>query len=314
MTFTWELVIIFICGVICLALFIYQVVALQLIKHQYKSSLQNRAQVTQMEPYEQVKNRFFRLCITHLQLLLSVVKYPIRINQFLSITFILFIIGLILGRLYFTELSSIMLCALLFMSLPYLLIRSYLVHKRIEAQRKFLPAIELFYQYYLITGGRQIKLALARAIEEQGIISTMHYNFTQLHRNLTLYPDIEYSLAIFTHSTGHRWANYFSQLLLVALNEGVSIKGGLKSLINDMRKARKLNEVQRHRLLEIRIANFTPFLFLAFFIAINFSVNYESSIKAYFYDEVGRKMLLYCFVLITLSFMMGIHLSRKRMG
>lgn len=311
-----DWIILIVCAIVLLfvSLFIYHVLALQIMQHQYKRNLHHRYSVKQNLSYDNIQNKLIKSGIQHLNLLLQSLRLPIRVNQFLGFTLILTVMGFILGRLYFTNLSSIIICMILFMSLPYIVIRGYLIHTRIEAQREFLPAIELFYQCYLTTGGKQIKLALAKTTEEQVLLPAMQVIFTQLHRHLTVYPSVEHSLSIFNHATGHRWSNYFTQLLLVALNEGVSIKRGLKDLIDDMRRARKSNEVERHRLLEIRIANFTPVVFLLFFIGVNLSINFNQTVESYFYDEAGRRMLLHALVLMTLSLLMGIHLSRKKMG
>ena len=301
--------------IICVSFFTYHLIANQLIHTQYRRNLTARITKKVLTPqYEHITFLPLRKMFSHIHILLSSSNLSLRVQPFFYLSFILLIIGCIIGRIYFSDWQSIVLCSLLFFSLPYIVIRAYLVTKRMEAQREFLPAVELFYQYYLITGGRQIKLALAKTIEEQALMPTMQQNFTQLHRNLTVYPDIEYSLTIFNHATGHRWARYFTQVLMIALNEGISIKGGLKDLIDDMRHARKANELERHRLLEIRIANFTPLLFLCFFIGLNLWVNTEQTIQAYVYDESGRKMILNAIALIIVSLFMGIHLSRKRMG
>src|SRR5690606_32857856 len=131
---------------------------------------------------------------------------------------------------------------------------------------------------YLITGERQIKIALARAIEEQRLVGTMGIIFEQLHRNLSVHGDDEASLSIFKHALGHIWADYFAQMLLVALQEGVTIWSSLRELIKDMRGARKANEQERHRLLEIRIANGSTLAFLLLFRLISIRVNKEQAI------------------------------------
>ena len=138
--------------------------------------------------------------------------------------------------------------------------------------------------------------------------------FEQLYRNLCVRDNDEESLDIFAHSLGHIWADYFVQMIKVALQEGVSISSSLKQLIQDMRAARRANEQERHQLLEIRIANFTPILFLLLFIVINFKYNREQSLYYYFHDQSGREMILHMITMIFLSFLMGIYLSRKKMG
>lgn len=298
------------CLITTLCYLFYTLFSIQLTQEQYKKGL-NKGKAHSSRQSQ--KNKLPSAIRKHINLLLASSQLPLSYNQFIYITVSFTFIGIVIGKLYFTELNSLLLCSLFFSCLPYCVARSYLVSKRLEAQREFLPAIELFYQYYLVTGGQQIKLALGKMIDEKELMNVMQQNFTQLYRNLTLNPNLEYSLSLFNHSTGHRFARYFSQMVLVALQEGVSIKGGLKDLIDDMRKAKRQNETERHRLLEIRIANFTPLLFLMFFIGLNLVVNTEQSIEAYVYDEAGRKLILHSLVLIVLSLVMGIHISRKKM-
>jgi hypothetical protein len=112
---------------------------------------------------------------------------------------------------------------------------------------------------------------------------------------------------------GHAWADYFGSILRVALSEGNDVTANLKELISDMRKAQLANQLERHKLLEIRLANFTPALFLALFIGINFRLNHDASYQAYLLDPKGRSMLLNALALIFGSMIMGIYLSRRRM-
>ena len=61
-----------------------------------------------------------------------------------------------------------------------------------------------------------------------------------------------------------------------------------------MRKAQRFDQMERNRLLEIRIANFTPILFLALFLFINFKVNTDNAYLYYMVDPGGRNMILGC--------------------
>lgn len=307
----YSVLLILICGGLSVTFcyLFYTFFSFQLTQKQYRKRLKRKEHGKRLGQSSKLPSAL----VKHLDLLLASSQLQLSHKQFIFITISLSILGIVLGKLYFTNLSSLLLCSLFFSCLPYCIARSYLVSKRLEAQREFLPAIELFYQYYLITGGMQIKLALGKMIDEKELMNVMQQNFTQLYRNLTLNPNIEYSLSLFNHSTGHRFARYFTQMVLVALQEGVSIKGGLKDLIDDMRKAKKQNETERHRLLEIRIANFTPILFLVFFIGVNMVANTEQAIQAYVYDERGRTLILHSLVLILLSLVMGISISRKKM-
>jgi Flp pilus assembly protein TadB len=188
-----------------------------------------------------------------------------------------------------------------------------LVHRRMQTQMDFLPAVELFYQCYLVTGERQVRIALQRTVEERRLLGPMQSVFEQLYRNLSVRGDDEASLRLLAASLGHLWADYFVNILRVALVEGVSISDSLKELLSDMRKARRANEQERNRLLEIRVANFSPVLFLALFIGINLRYNKDNSYYYYMIDPQGRDMLLNAMVLIFASFLMGLWLSRKKM-
>lgn len=250
----------------------------------------------------------------HLEQLMHSLRIPLKGNQMFSTLLGLFIGGMLLGSWMLGTWKGALLLGAMIAALPYLVLRFILVHQRLEAQIDFLPALESFYQCYLITGERQIKVALARLMEEKVMTGAMKRIFEQLYRNLSVLEDDDESLELFAHALGHVWADYFVQMLKVAMSEGVSISGSLKELISDMRAARRANEQERHRLLEIRIANFTPLLFLALFVGINVYYNREQSIQYYIHDPNGREMLLHMFVMIFLSFLMGLYLSRKKMN
>jgi len=250
----------------------------------------------------------------HMNQLIHSLRLPIQGDQLLTLLIALGIGGMLLGYWIFNTPQGMLLLGAMLALLPYLILRMLLIQKRMEAQLDFLPALEAFYQCYLITGERQVKVALARLIEEKVMTGVMKRVFEQLYRNLSVMESDEESLQLFSHALGHRWADYFVQMLHVAMNEGVSISNSLRELTRDMRDARAANEQERHRLLEIRIANFTPLLFLALFVGINFYYNREQSIYYYFYDSGGREMLLHMMVMIFLSFLMGLYLSRKKLG
>jgi len=250
---------------------------------------------------------------THLDQMLGALRFTIKGERLLLLLVSMAIGGLLLGSYLFHSTKGAVLCSLLFVGSPYIALRMILIYRRVEAQIDFLPAVELFYQCYLITGERQIKIALARAIEEQRLVGSMGMIFEQLHRNLSVHGDDEESLTIFKHALGHIWADYFAQMLQVAIQEGVSISVSLRELIKDMRGARRANEQERHRLLEIRIANFTPIVFLALFLSINVYVNKEQALYYYVSDAGGREMILNALTMVFLSFLMGIYLSRRKL-
>lgn len=249
----------------------------------------------------------------HLAQLIHTLHLPIRADQLFMLLLSLGLGGMLLGYWIFTTVQGMLLLGGMLALLPYLILRLMLVQRRMEAQIDFLPALEAFYQCYLITGERQVKVALARLIDEKMMTGVMKRVFEQLYRNLSVLESDEESLQLFSHALGHIWADYFVQMLNVAMNEGVSISSSLRELIADMRAARAANEQERHRLLEIRIANFTPLLFLALFVGINIYYNREQSLYYYFYDVQGRQMLLHMMVMIFLSFLMGLYLSRRKL-
>lgn len=260
-----------------------------------------------------VYTRLMRRMSIHLDQQLQALQFSMSGQQLLYMLISAFLMGGVLGWSFFATIKGMLLCAGMLAGVPYICLKMLLIHRRMGAQMDFLPAIELFYQCYLITGERQIKVALAKVIEEKRISGPMKSIFEQLYRNLCVQDNDEESLNIFAHALGHIWADYYVQMLKVALNEGVSITSSLKQLITDMRVARKANEQERHKLLEIRIANFTPLLFLFLFMGINFHFNRDQSVHYYFTDPVGREMILNMLLMIFLSFLMGLYLSRKKM-
>ena len=250
---------------------------------------------------------------SHLALLLESVRWRIGPAGFLLFSLVLLLAGLAGGALAVQSLKGAVLSALLLGGLPYVALRVVLSHRQLQSRTDFLPAVELLYQSYLTTGGRQVRIALGRTVEERRLMGPLHPVFEQLYLNLSVKGDDEASLRIFVAALGHLWGEYLANLLRVALSEGCSIESNLKTLIADMRQARRADQVERNRLLEIRLANFSPVLFLALFLGINFHYNPEGSYLYYVVDPKGRDMLLNAAALIGASFLMGIYLSRRRM-
>lgn len=221
--------------------------------------------------------------------------------------------GSVAGVLLFQSIRSVALLGAMLALLPYCLLRFRLVNRQMATRLDFLPALELFYQCYLVTGRRHIRTSLQKTVEERRLPGEIQSVFDQLYRNLCVKGNDEESLRRFAMSIGHVWADYFANMLGVALTEGNDISENLKELIGDMRKSRMEEQAERHRLLEIRLANFSPLLFLALFLAVNFRMNGEASYRAYLADPTGRGMLLNAVVLIFVSFLMGVYLSRRRL-
>lgn len=249
----------------------------------------------------------------HLDDMLEAMRWPLKAGSFLLISVMLALGGMAGGGLLFQSAKGLLLSGALAGIAPYLALRMLLTQRQLRTRMDFLPAVELFYQCYLITGGRQVKVALQRAVDERRMMGAMQQVFEQLQRNLSIRGDDEASLRIFAGAVGHVWGDYFVQILRVALAEGHPVADNLKELITDMRKARRANQQERNRLLEIRIANFSPLVFLALFVGINFRYNPESAYYYYVLDPHGRDLLLNAGVLIFVSFGMGLWLSRKKM-
>ncbi|WP_424768837.1 type II secretion system F family protein [Paenibacillus sp. sgz302251] len=256
--------------------------------------------------------RFERLH-RHLSDLLEALQVKMKPSTFVLVSVLLLLTGIAAGGVFFQSVKGTLLFGGLLCLLPYTVLRGMLVHRRMQAQLDFLPAVELFYQCYLVTGERQVRVALQRTVEERRLLGPMQSVFEQLYRNLSVRGDDEASLRLLSASLGHLWADYFVNILRVALVEGVPITDSLKELMKDMRKARRVNEQERNRLLEIRVANFSPLLFLALFIGINFRYNKDNAYYYYVLDPQGRDMLLNAMVFIFASFLMGLWLSRKKM-
>jgi Flp pilus assembly protein TadB len=255
----------------------------------------------------------FRRPYEHLTDLLTAVRWTVRPGSFVSGSLFLAGIGLSGGIVLFQSLRSAALLGFMLGSVPYLLLRMRLVNRQMATRLEFLPAVELFYQCYLVTGCRHVRTALQKTVEERRLPGEVHAVFDQLCRHLSVKGDDEESIRIFSLAFGHMWADYFGSILKVALSEGNNVSDNLKELIGDMRKAQLANQQDRHRLLEIRLANFTPVLFLALFLGINFRMNPQGSYQYYVVDPGGRGMLLNALALLFGSLIMGLYLSRKKM-
>ncbi|WEK55180.1 MAG: hypothetical protein P0Y55_03695 [Candidatus Cohnella colombiensis] len=249
----------------------------------------------------------------HLSDLLITLRVKLHPNGFVLFSCSCGILGLGIGSVVFHTPNAAIILMLMIGGLPYLLLRMMLVNRQLVTRLEFLPAVELFYQSYLVTGSRQVRMALQRTVEERRLTGQVQTVFEQLYRNLSVKGDDEASIRRFVLTFGHVWADYFGSILGISLEEGNNVADNLKELIADMRKAQLANHVERHRLLEIRLANFTPVFFLALFLFINFRLNRDASYLYYFEDASGRTMLLNGVVMLFGSFVMGLYLSRRRM-
>ncbi|WP_308636086.1 type II secretion system F family protein [Paenibacillus silvisoli] len=255
----------------------------------------------------------FDAAYRHLSELLESLQLSWRPGSFALTSALLLLIGGSFGALFFQSAKGAVMLGGVLVTAPYMLLRTMLVHRQMKTRIDFLPAVELFYQCCLVSGGRQIRTALQRTVEEKRLLGPMQAVFEQLYRNVSVRGDDEASLRIFAASLGHVWADYFVNIVRAGLSEGHPIAANLKDLITDMRKARRANQQERNKLLEIRIANFSPVLFLLLFVGINFHFNPENAYRYYIADPGGRNLLLNAGMMIFGSFVMGLWLSRKKM-
>jgi len=249
----------------------------------------------------------------HLADLLAASGWKSRAEGFALLSVGLALAGIAGGAALFHSFRSTLLLAAMLALLPYSLLRMRLIKRQLAVRLDFLPALELFYQCYLVTGRSHVRIALQRTVEERRLVGEAQLVFEQLYLRLCVHEDDEASLRRFALSIGSVWADYFCNMLRVALAEGNDIADNLKELIGDMRSSRLEDQKERHRLLEIRIANFSPALFFGLFIGINIRMNPEASYRYYLADAGGRGMLLNAAVMLFASLLMGIYLSRRRL-
>jgi Flp pilus assembly protein TadB len=248
----------------------------------------------------------------HIADLLLALRWKMKPKGFVVSCLGMGMLGITTGVLVFQSFRAVVILMVILGCLPYLLLRMTLVNRQMVTRLEFLPAVELFYQCYLVTGCRHIRNAMQKTVEERRLPGEVQAVFDQLYRNLSVNRDDEGSLRRFSLSFGHMWADYFGSILKVALEEGNNVADNLKELISDMRKAQMSNQVERNRMLEIRMANFAPILFLTLFLGINFRLNPEGSYKYYVIDSAGRGMLLNSVVLLFGSLLMGLYLSKRK--
>lgn len=249
----------------------------------------------------------------HIADLLHALGWKIRPGGFALLSIVMGLLGIACGALLFQSSRAVLLLSIMLGCVPYTALRMALVNRQMATRLEFLPAVELFYQSYLVTGCRHVRIALQKTVEERRLGGRVQFVFDQLYRNLSVRGEHESSVRRFTLSFGHVWADYFGNILKIALEEGNNVSPNLRELIADMRKSQLDNEAERHRLLEIRLANFTPVLFLALFLGLNFRLNPEASYRYYVLEAGGRGMLLNAVLLLFVSFLMGLILSRRKL-
>jgi hypothetical protein len=249
----------------------------------------------------------------HLCELLESTRYRMSIGGFLTLTLVLFLLGFVEGGFFFGSAKGAVSLSLSLSLVPYLVLRLKLISLHLKTRLDFLPAVEVFYQVYVLSAHKNFRSVLKECLRENRIQSPIRQIFEQLYRNLCTNRDTEDCLRLFKIALGHLWADYFASIILIAVQEGNDISANVKELIADMRKAQLADQAVRYRLLEIRIASFSPVFFLAAFLIVNFKINYANAYHYYVMDPDGRNMLLDALLLIFGSFIMGVLLSLKRM-
>ncbi|MEF3307986.1 hypothetical protein PV433_03610 [Paenibacillus sp. GYB004] len=284
--------------------FTRQAVARYRLNHVRQAAFSNRVEL--------FMSRYAKL-YRHIADLLESVQSRMPIGTFLFVSLLLVLTGIVAGFVCFRNVKGIAAMGTMLGLLPYVVLRMRLLNLQMKARIDFLPAVELFYQYYIVSGQSNIRTALKVTLEENRMQSSMKPVFEQLYRNLAASRDAEDSMRLFSLSLGHTWAEYFANILRVGLLEGSDLCDSMKDLITDMRRAQRADQAERNRLLEIRLANFSSILFLILFLFINFKMNADNAYLYYILDPAGRNMLLDGLLLIFASFLMGIYLSIRRM-
>jgi len=259
--------------------------------------------------------RFGRLSGLHRHIadVLDTMNMKTKVSTFVTVSAILGLLGIGTGAYVFQSVKGAMMLGAMTAVMPYAILRMRLVTRQMRSRLEFLPAVETFYQYYLMSETRNIRLVLARCLEERRLRMPVRASFELLHRHLSTNRMVDDALRIFAFSLGHVWGKYLTNLLRVGLTEGADLSDSLHDLIMDMRQAQAADQAARNKLLEIRVASFSPPVFLALFLMVNFHMSGSQAYHYYFVDPEGRNMLLNGIVLMFGSFVMGLWLSIRRM-
>src|SRR5690606_31384566 len=160
---------------------------------------------------------------------------------------------------------GLLLLPLMLAVLPYIALRMRLISRQMRSRLDFLPAVEVFYQYYVMSETRNVRQVLAASLAGRRLRLPVRSSFEWLFRHLSTNRPVADALLIVAFSLGHVWRQHFTNLLRVGLTEGVDLSASLQDLITDMRQAQAADQAARNRLLEIRIANFSPPVFFIVF-------------------------------------------------
>jgi hypothetical protein len=267
-----------------------------------------RLQVMQVDLAQRKKHRY--QWMNHVQDQLIIARFPITALVFVGISGVLFLLGSYIGALWLNSITNMVLLGGLFALFPWLVLHMRLINLQMKLRLLFLEAVEIFYQAYVSVPRRNIRVVLAKIVSEQRMPRAIAHLFVEMHEQF-IFGD-ERALHTFAKAISHEWGYTFTHLLEVAMQEGVLLDEVLQTFIIDLRESRKAALADKTRLIEIRMANFSPPIFLALFIGINLHFNYQGTMQAYFYDLHGRVLLLQAFLLMVASFVMGIWLSIQK--
>ncbi len=256
--------------------------------------------------------RYARLLAKHLGDLLRSARLSLTVESFVLISLLLGSAGAAAGMLYFVSVKGVAILGLFLLLMPYLWLRSRLIGMQVKHRFDLLPAIESFYQRYVLSESKNIVTVLHSALDGRHIPASLEPIFRQLYAGLMMHRERDDCLRVFTQALGGRWAEHLAAMFGYAAQDGTDISDGLRELITDMRHAIRTDHADRNRLLEIRIANFSPIVFLVVFIAVNYHMNPEQTYYYYMITEEGRNMLLDALALIGASFGMGLYLSMRK--
>jgi Flp pilus assembly protein TadB len=220
------------------------------------------------------------------------------------------LIGAYLGWLWFYSLPSILMAGLSIGVLPIVVLYMLAIRRQVKIRLSFLHAMEVFYQAYVSIPHRNIRVVVAKVVQEKRMPIPIRPLFQELNEQLIF--GNKAALQQFASALHHEWGYTLTNLLAIGLEEGANLDEALQTFIRDLREAQASAWADRNRLLEIRFANFSPPLIVGLFIGVNFYMNPVAANQAYFHDLHGRILLMQSVILMVLSFAMGIWLSIRR--
>src|SRR5690606_19377729 len=113
-------------------------------------------------------------------------------------------------------------------------LRSHLLNMQIKHRLDLLPAIESFYQIYVLSESKNLLNVLHAALDGHHIPLTIEPVFRQLYAGLMMHQDREECLRAFAYALGGRWSDHLSAMLKFSAQDGADISDGLRELIADM--------------------------------------------------------------------------------